>query len=402
MAQGRTNQYLKDALERAQKKLGHLDYAVLKQAVDRRPERTMPTAIEKTGLGKLDAAAILGMSDAELNATWSQIGGWFDASRRRDEDDSFLVDAGASVLKELDDRGLDANGPMRARVKAVYTAPRSRKKPKKPKIVRKAPLSARQINRLPDSAFAVILPGGEKDEGGRTKPRSLRKLPFKRADGSVDKPRLRNALARLSQTDLTSSQRASAKRKLDAAAKEALSSSEAAQKSSHLSSSTRCPPGMRFDREKGKCVAMTTKGFQFGEPEGGMHAHGLNRRSGRTQTDGAHLHAFVMPGTQRVVVTTEDGVHTHEINGDGATSPGSEHTHRIFVEGKEMLTESDGPHEHQLMVETSGFDGLHKHVLVLEDGTRIESVSPSEFVEMFDAFAIGDDAPPASFYTRAL
>lgn len=55
------------------------------------------------------------------------------------------------------------------------------------------------ISNLPDSAFALIQSGGEKDETGRIVPRSLRRLPHHGADGSIDLPHLRNALARASQ-----------------------------------------------------------------------------------------------------------------------------------------------------------------------------------------------------------
>lgn len=58
------------------------------------------------------------------------------------------------------------------------------------------------VNNLPDSAFAVILPGGEKDSDGKTTPRSLRKLPHHGSDGKVDLPHLRNALSREPQSDL--------------------------------------------------------------------------------------------------------------------------------------------------------------------------------------------------------
>lgn len=54
-------------------------------------------------------------------------------------------------------------------------------------------------NNLPDSAFLYVEPGGEKDDEGKTAPRSLRHLPYKKADGSIDGPRLRNALGRLGQ-----------------------------------------------------------------------------------------------------------------------------------------------------------------------------------------------------------
>ena len=58
--------------------------------------------------------------------------------------------------------------------------------------------STKYINDLPDSAFAIILPGGDKDEEGKTKPRSLRKFPHHTADGKIDLPHLRNANARAS------------------------------------------------------------------------------------------------------------------------------------------------------------------------------------------------------------
>jgi hypothetical protein len=61
--------------------------------------------------------------------------------------------------------------------------------------------SAAYVNRLPDASFLFIEAGGEKDEEGKTKPRSLRHLPWKDADGSVDDAHARNALARIPQTD---------------------------------------------------------------------------------------------------------------------------------------------------------------------------------------------------------
>jgi len=85
----------------------------------------------------------------------------------------------------------------------------------------KAERSTAGTNDLPDSAFAYISPGGTKDEDGKTVPRSLRHLPYKTASGAIDKPHLRNALARLSQTDIPASAKASAKRKLRAAARSA-------------------------------------------------------------------------------------------------------------------------------------------------------------------------------------
>tara|TARA_Y100000310_G_scaffold6456_1_gene7261 strand:- start:661 stop:3309 length:2649 start_codon:yes stop_codon:yes gene_type:complete len=61
------------------------------------------------------------------------------------------------------------------------------------------------VNDLPDSAFAAISPGGKKDSSGKTTPRSLRHLPHHGPSGAIDKPHLRNALSRLSQTNISSS-----------------------------------------------------------------------------------------------------------------------------------------------------------------------------------------------------
>ena len=57
-----------------------------------------------------------------------------------------------------------------------------------------AQMSTQAINDLPDSAFAYIEPGGHKDSGGRTIPRSLRHFPIH------DEAHVRNALARAPQS----------------------------------------------------------------------------------------------------------------------------------------------------------------------------------------------------------
>jgi uncharacterized protein len=57
-----------------------------------------------------------------------------------------------------------------------------------------ATISTADQNDLPDSAFAYIEPGGSKDAGGKTAPRSLRHFPIHDAD------HVRNALARASQS----------------------------------------------------------------------------------------------------------------------------------------------------------------------------------------------------------
>jgi len=65
----------------------------------------------------------------------------------------------------------------------------------------KAKWTTAYINDLPDSAFLYIEPGHEKDDEGRTVPRSARHFPYKDASGKVDLPHLRNAIARIPQSN---------------------------------------------------------------------------------------------------------------------------------------------------------------------------------------------------------
>jgi hypothetical protein len=68
--------------------------------------------------------------------------------------------------------------------------------------IQKAKWTTAFINDLPDSSFLHVEDGGEKDDAGKTKPRSLRHFPVKDAQGNIDLPHLRNALARIPQSDL--------------------------------------------------------------------------------------------------------------------------------------------------------------------------------------------------------
>jgi hypothetical protein len=62
------------------------------------------------------------------------------------------------------------------------------------------------INSLPDSAFALIDKGGSKDKEGKTVPRTLRNLPHHDSSGKLDLPHLRNAMARVTHTNLSKDQ----------------------------------------------------------------------------------------------------------------------------------------------------------------------------------------------------
>lgn len=77
----------------------------------------------------------------------------------------------------------------------------------------KAAMATADVNDLPDSAFAYIEPGGTQDAQGRTRPRSLRHLPIH------DAAHVRNALARLPQTDIPPAAKKQAMTKIMKAAK---------------------------------------------------------------------------------------------------------------------------------------------------------------------------------------
>lgn len=80
---------------------------------------------------------------------------------------------------------------------------------------------AAYMNELPDGCFAYISPGGDKDGSGKTEPRSLRHLPYRGKDGAIDMPHLRNALARLEQTDIPPEAKDKARKVLEAALEDA-------------------------------------------------------------------------------------------------------------------------------------------------------------------------------------
>lgn len=73
---------------------------------------------------------------------------------------------------------------------------------------RNAKWSGKRKRSLPDSSFLYVEPGGQAIiEGGKkvTIPRKLRHFPYKDAAGNVDLPHLRNAIARIPQSNLSKS-----------------------------------------------------------------------------------------------------------------------------------------------------------------------------------------------------
>jgi phage head maturation protease len=72
------------------------------------------------------------------------------------------------------------------------------------------------IDNLPDSSFLYIEEGGKKDGEGKTVPRSLRHFPVKDADGKPAPDHVRNALARIPDSNLSPADKAEATAKAEA------------------------------------------------------------------------------------------------------------------------------------------------------------------------------------------
>lgn len=161
------------------------------------------------------------------------------------------------------------------------------------------------------------------------------------------------------------------------------------------------PEGRVYVALKG---SKTEKGFVNGDPEGGMHAHGLDRRNEKTLNDGGHLHIWQIPGTGEVVFSNEDGFHQHVITVGGEATPiDGAHSHKVMLpNGAVIETKLGGEHTHTLMVETTGFDGPHTHSLVMPDGSEISSMTVGQFVATLDQPPFSHPLPSASLITRAL
>jgi hypothetical protein len=65
--------------------------------------------------------------------------------------------------------------------------------------------TTKTINDLKDSAFAFVVKG-DKDSEGKTVPRTNRNLPHHKPNGDVDGQHLRNAMSRVTHTNLSKAQ----------------------------------------------------------------------------------------------------------------------------------------------------------------------------------------------------
>ncbi len=145
---------------------------------------------------------------------------------------------------EIDGRPMYMPGETMGELEAALRSEASRRMP-----TTKAVWSTAYVNDLPDSAFFYIGPGGEKDDTGRTVPRSLRKLPYIDAAGRVDLPHVRNVLSRIGQTEMPDSEKDRIRREARQILDEALQKFVAKQRYDAIDFSP--PKGVREAAELG-------------------------------------------------------------------------------------------------------------------------------------------------------
>lgn len=218
------------------------------------------------------------------------------------------------------------------------------------KSMEKQPLTTEARNNLPDSAFLFIRPGGEKDETGRTVPRTLRMLPVRTATGAIDLPRLRNALARIPQADLpqaTKDRLAAEARKLLEETKKAAAAPESLVEGL-----------IRNDREYA----------QKGDADGLLvlcAAVALTKlaEDGTTVPDLAIIRvAGRIAKVELRVRTSTDAGHSHVAivqseTGDGKTDPGPQDGHVHQIRGWQVLVAAGHTHTISRPQEPSDSDG---------------------------------------------
>lgn len=125
----------------------------------------------------------------------------------------------------------------------------------------KAVWTAAYVNDLPDSSFLYV-ESGDKDEDGKTTPRSKRHFPYKDANGSVDLPHLRNALARIPQSSLSQD----VKDRLTEKAQSILDDAKAIEDRSEEPSEAKLPQDPLTAQHDELVFEMTTRGVDLKQP----------------------------------------------------------------------------------------------------------------------------------------
>jgi HK97 family phage prohead protease len=154
--------------------------------------KTAPKDSLTTGVG------MSGKPDAQVKTLQTVLNrlGVTDAAGKKLAVDGRFGPKTTSAVKAVQKRlGLKQDGVVTPALLSALTKAKSLPRSVPMTVVsERAPMSAASIDDLPDSAFAYIEPGGQKDASGKTTPRSKRHFPIH------DEAHVRNALARAPQS----------------------------------------------------------------------------------------------------------------------------------------------------------------------------------------------------------
>lgn len=118
--------------------------------------------------------------------------------------------------------------------------------------------------------------------------------------------------------------------------------------------------------------------------EGGAHAHRLLPNQLKTAFDGRHKHLFFVNG--RILMTDFSGEHEHGFNPQtGEVGPQSEpHGHTVTVRTasgpQSFETDKGGSHPHELQAEMTTLSGVHQHTLPIGEDSYV-SLVPGDLIQ---------------------
>jgi hypothetical protein len=169
----------------------------------------------------------------------------------------------------------------------------------------------------------------------------------------------------------------------------------------------------RLRQVEGHKKHAVSKGLPAELTEAGIHIHGLERENKKTKEDGAHEHIFLFKSDNEdygyILISDEDGAHTHELTENSADdSPVSgEHSHLVpIMNGEVVETSKDGAHSHNgLQVMTTAFDGGHVHTLEISGSivAKMTSLTGGQVwkeLEVEPPQEHNPALPPASVFAR--
>lgn len=175
---------------------------------------------------------------------------------------------------------------------------------------------------------------------------------------------------------------------------------------------------MKTKQEKESIVVHALKGKEkdaasISAAFGGAHGHEVLPNVGGTFDDGEHTHMVDPSSLEKEVEIffASDGSHRHAVNpGNGKVAFEKEHTHKVYFSGEDSFYSVEtslpiGQHNHEFIEvypdkrsdslhddridpeDIQGvhgclsYGGIHSHILVLKDGTKLKTLVPTDIIK---------------------